>query len=70
MAIEATFEPVKLTAPNGDEHTAHSAIEYTNLVFGQGYKPVQPRKNSPEAVAARTAEASGTDDAKAAAKKP
>lgn len=62
------FEPVKLTAPNGAEHTATSATEYTNLVFGQGYKPVQPRKNSPEAVAQRTAEASG-DDTKPAAKK-
>jgi hypothetical protein len=61
------FEPVKLTAPSGAEYTAHSATEYNNLVFGQGYKPVQPRKNSPEAVAARTAEA--PDEAKPNAKK-
>ncbi len=33
------FRPVKLTAPNGTEHTAHSAIELNNLVYGQGYKP-------------------------------
>ena len=62
------FDPVELTAPNGAKHTATTATEYTNLVYGQGYKPVQPRKNSPEAVAARTAEASGTED-KAPAKK-
>lgn len=63
------FEPVELTAPNGAKHTATSAIEFNNLVFGLGYKPVQSRKNSPEAVAARTAEASG-DGAKAADDKP
>ena len=62
------FEAVELTAPNGDKYTATTATEFTNLVYGQGYKPVQPKKNSPDAVAARTAEASGTED-KAAAKK-
>lgn len=40
------FEPVELTAPNGAKHTATTAVEFNNLVFGQGYKPVPAAEES------------------------
>jgi hypothetical protein len=73
MATEATFEPVELTAPNGTAHTAHTAVEFNNLVYGQGYKPVQTSKTSTKGTPAddtKTADTAKTpDDAKAATKK-
>ncbi|MBP2341123.1 hypothetical protein JOF41_007377 [Saccharothrix coeruleofusca] len=58
---DSGFEPVKLTDPNGNPYTATTAVEYHQLVFGSGYKPVHTRKDSPEAVAQRTTEPAEAD---------
>lgn len=44
------FQPVQLEK-DGQVVTANSAVELTNLRFGQGYKPVKPRKPAPKPAA-------------------